>query len=117
MRPHIGRARGTLLALAVLAPLLAGCSTNPVTGRRELSLVSPAKEEQIGREGYLAVVAEYGVYEDPAIQQYVNEVGQRLAKVSQLPNLEWHFTVVDDPAVNAFAMPGGYIYITRGILA
>jgi predicted Zn-dependent protease len=103
--------------LLALTALLAGCATNPVTGRREFSLVSAAQEEQIGREGYTAVLAEYGTYEDPAVQRYVNEVGQKLAKVSQLPNLDWHFTVVDDPAVNAFAMPGGYIYITRGILA
>jgi len=124
MSPHRGCARPAsrptplaALALLAVAAALAGCATNPVTGRRELSLVSPAQEDQIGREGYQAVVAEYGVYDDPAVQQYVNEVGQKLAKVSQLPNLTWHFTVVDDPAVNAFAMPGGYIYITRGILA
>jgi predicted Zn-dependent protease len=106
------------LALAALVlELLTGCATNPVTGRREFSLVSTAQEDQMGREGYTAVVAEFGIYGDSTVQRYVNGVGQRLAKVSHLPDLDWHFTVIDDPAVNAFAMPGGYIYITRGILA
>src|SRR5215475_14265562 len=71
----------------------------------------------MGREGYTAVLAEYGAYEDSTVQAYVSGVGRKLGRASHLPNLEWHFTVLDDPAVNAFAMPGGYIYITRGILA
>jgi predicted Zn-dependent protease len=104
---------GALLALA----LLCDCATNPVTGRREFSLVSAAQEAQMGKEGYGAVLAEYGAYEDSTVQRYVAGVGMRLAKVSHLPDLDWHFTVIDDPSVNAFAMPGGYIYITRGILA
>jgi predicted Zn-dependent protease len=107
----------TVAALLASAALLAGCATNPVTGRRELSLVSAGQEDRIGREGYAAVVAEYGTYGDSTVQRYVNDVGQRLARVSHLPTLDWHFTVIDDPAVNAFAMPGGYIYVTRGILA
>ncbi len=104
-------------AAALLVLLLAGCATNPVTGRREFSLVSPQQEAQIGREGYAAVLAEYGAYEDSTLQRYVRDIGLRLAKVSHQPGLDWHFTVIDDPSVNAFAMPGGYIYITRGILA
>lgn len=112
------RPAGVVALAAVLAALLvAGCATNPVTGRRQFSLVSAGQEEQIGREGYAAVLAEYGAYEDSTVQRYVDGIGQRLAKVSHLPNLDWHFTVIDDPSVNAFAMPGGYIYITRGILA
>jgi predicted Zn-dependent protease len=110
----------TLAAALVLATLLlatAGCATNPVTGRKELSLVSTGQELQIGRDGYPAVIQEYGKYGDDALAAYVDSVGQRVAKTSHLPNLEWHFTVLDDPTVNAFAMPGGYIYITRGILA
>ncbi len=103
---------------AVLALLLCGaCATNPVTGRRELSLVSSDQEMQIGKEGFAAVVEEYGQYGDAGLSAYVDSVGQRVGRASHLPNLAWHFTVLDDPAVNAFAMPGGYIYITRGILA
>jgi predicted Zn-dependent protease len=117
------RARSTAATRSVLAfvllasAALLSCAKNPVTGKREINLVSTGQEEQMGREGYPAVVAEYGIYGDSTIQRYVNDVGQRLAKNSHLPNLEWHFTVIDDPAVNAFAMPGGYIYITRGIMA
>ncbi len=104
-----------LLAAALLA--LGGCAVNPVSGRRQLSLVSASQELQIGREGYGAVVGEYGAYDPQGVQTYVDSVGQRLARVSHLPDLAWHFTVLDDPTVNAFAMPGGYIYVTRGILA
>ncbi|MGH7730759.1 MAG: M48 family metalloprotease [Candidatus Eiseniibacteriota bacterium] len=107
----------SLVIATLLAALLAGCATNPVTGRREFSLVSAGQEAQMGREGFPAVVAEYGIHEDSTTQRYVEGIGRRLAKVSHLPDLEWHFTVIDDPSVNAFAMPGGYIYVTRGILA
>ncbi len=105
-----------LFALVVLGILVPACATNPVTGRREISLVSPQQELQMGLEGYKAVSVEYGLYDDPALQAYVDSVGQRVARVSHMPSLAWHFTVIDDPTVNAFAMPGGYIYITRGIL-
>ena len=57
-----------------------------------------------------------GIYDDAALQQYVSDIGLRLARTSDRPNIPWHFAVVDQPAVNAFALPGGYIYITRGIL-
>ncbi len=105
------------LVACVLLSLVAACATNPVSGKREFSLVSSEQELQMGREGHPAVLAEYGAYDDPDLQAYVDSVGQSLARGSHLPNLEWHFTVLDDPAVNAFALPGGYIYITRGILA
>jgi predicted Zn-dependent protease len=103
----------------VLSVLLAvaGCATNPVSGRHEFSLVSSNKEVEIGRDGYAAILSEYGAYDDPKVAAYVDSVGQALARVSHLPSIKWTFTVLDDPVVNAFAMPGGYIYITRGILA
>jgi len=107
----------TAHALLVLAVTLGACAVNPVTGKRELSLVSADQELAIGKEGYTATMAEYGVLEDARLAAYVDSVGQQLAKRSELPQLKWHFTVLDDPTVNAFAMPGGYIYITRGILA
>ena len=71
----------------------------------------------MGSEGYKAVVTEYGVYESPGLKSFTDSIGQAVARVSHQPNLEWHFTLLDDPVVNAFAMPGGYIYVTRGILA
>src|SRR5262249_50828002 len=105
------------VCLIPLIAALASCATNPVTGKSEFSLVSSAQEAQMGKEGYPAVVAEYGIYADTTLQAYVDSVGQRVAKVSHLPNGPWKFTLLEDTAVNAFAMPGGYIYITRGILA
>jgi len=104
------------LALA-LAATLAACATNPATGDREFSLMSEAQEIQLGKEMDPQVRQQMGVYEDAELQRYVSSVGMRLARASERPNLPWQFTVVDEPAVNAFALPGGYIYITRGILA
>ena len=106
-----------IAAWVALSALASGCATNPVTGKSQFSLVSAQQELAIGRDGYPAMLSEYGAYDDPRAAAYVDSVGQKLAAVSQLPNLDWHFTVLDDPVVNAFAMPGGYIYITRGILA
>jgi predicted Zn-dependent protease len=92
------------------------CATNPATGRREFTLMSEAQEIGIGRESDPQIKAEMGVYDDPELQKYVSDLGLRLARLSERPNLPWQFTVVDQPAINAFAVPGGFIYITRGIL-
>jgi predicted Zn-dependent protease len=104
-----------LLAFTVAVAATA-CATNPVTGRRELSFMSEAQEISMGRELDAQVRQEMGVYQDDDLQRYVQELGMQLAKRSQRPNLPWSFAVLDSPAVNAFALPGGYIYITRGIL-
>ncbi len=94
----------------------AACATNPATGRRELSLMSEAQEVSLGRESDAQIREEMGVYDDPALQRYVSDIGLRLAKASERPGLPWQFTVVDQAAINAFALPGGFIYVTRGIL-
>jgi predicted Zn-dependent protease len=94
----------------------AGCATNPATGQRQFSLMSEEQELEAGRQNDAQVRTEMGVYGDRALQEYVTGVGMRLAGISERPNLPWHFTVVDAPAINAFALPGGYVYITRGIL-
>ena len=77
--------------------------------------MSEAQEIAIGREADAQIQQEMGVYEDTALQQYVEEIGFELAAASHRPELPWQFTAVDSPAVNAFALPGGYIYLTRGI--
>jgi predicted Zn-dependent protease len=100
----------------LLLALVAACATNPVTGEREFTLMSESQEIAMGRESDVQVRAEMGVYNDPALAKYVSDIGLRLAKISERPNLPWQFTVVDQPAINAFALPGGFIYITRGIL-
>ena len=104
-----------IVPIALLA-LVAACATNPVTGRRELAFMSEAQEISIAQESDPQIKAEMGVYNDPELQSYVSEIGLRMAKISERPNLPWRFTVVDVPAVNAFAVPGGGIYITRGIM-
>jgi predicted Zn-dependent protease len=118
MSARVRRQQITVSALSVaIAATLAACATNPATGDKEFSLMSEAQEVQLGQEMDGQVRREMGVYDDAELQRYVSEVGMRLARASERPNLPWHFTVVDEPAVNAFALPGGYIYITRGILA
>ena len=104
-----------LLPLFV-ALLITACATNPVTGKRELSFMSEAQEISVGRELDAQVRQEMGLYENDDLQRYVQDLGMRLARSSQRPNLPWSFAVLDSPAVNAFALPGGFIYITRGIL-
>jgi predicted Zn-dependent protease len=105
-------------AAAVAAlPVLAACATNPATGKSELMLVSEEQEIQMGREADRDVGASIGLYPDQDLQAYVERIGRALAADSERPKLPWTFRVVDDPAVNAFALPGGFIYVTRGILA
>ena len=116
--PSLGKQVGTPLVVALtLAVLVGACATNPVTGRREFALMSEAQEISLGRELDVEVRREMGVYEDQELQQYVEDIGLRLAADSHRPDLPWHFTVVNVTAVNAFALPGGYIYLTRGIMA
>ena len=100
-----------------LALVFAGCAQNPVSGRANFVTMSESQEVQVGREEDVKVRQEYGVYDNKALQQYVNEVGQRLGKASHRPNIQYTYVVVDSPEINAFALPGGYIYITRGILS
>ncbi len=102
--------------IALVFLTTASCAVNPVTGQRELSLVSEGQEIQIGREADASVTASLGLLEDEAWQTYVQSLGERMARASERPNLPWTFHVVDDPVVNAFALPGGFIYVTRGIL-
>ena len=108
-----------LSALMLSGALLAGCGSavnNPVTGQAERSVMSESAEIAEGRKSHAQVLQEYGVLQNPRVQAYVNGIGQRLAQQSQRANLQWTFTVLDSPEINAFALPGGYVYITRGIM-
>ena len=105
----------TLWGLITVA--LSSCAVNPATGERQLILISENREIQMGREADIAITAQLGLYDDPELAAYVEEIGFRLQAVAERPNLPWTFRLVDDPIVNAFALPGGFIYITRGILA
>jgi predicted Zn-dependent protease len=115
---RFGGAQTLVVAVTVLTTVLtAACATNPVTGKRQMSLLSEAEEAAIGQQQDAEIRREMGVYDDRALQQYVTEIGEQIARTSHRPNLPWTFTIVDSPAINAFALPGGYIYVTRGILA
>lgn len=105
--------RRTILLSALL---LAGCATNPVTGRRELSLIPESQEIQMGREASTGDVARVGEYANPAAQALVKGIGQQIAAKSERPGLPWEFHLLDDAAVNAFAYPGGFIFVTRGLM-
>jgi predicted Zn-dependent protease len=110
--PLLTRAGAVLCTLA-----LTHCATNPVTGNPNFVTMSESQEISTGRNEDKKVREQYGSYDDPALQRYVNDIGQRLAKASHRAGLQYQFLVVDSSQVNAFALPGGYIYITRGILA
>lgn len=96
---------------------LAGCATNPVTGGQDLVLMSEKDEIAIGRQAHQQVLQEYAVYNDAELQGYVQYVGGKLAEKSHRPGLSYRFTVLDSQDVNAFALPGGWIYITRGLMS
>lgn len=111
------RNRMRACAMAALTCVLAaGCATNPVTGRRQLALISEPQEIQLGRQSAQEVGQQLGLVENEALQQYVQRVGEELARESERPSLPWTFRVVDDPTPNAFALPGGFIFMTRGMM-
>jgi predicted Zn-dependent protease len=93
-----------------------GCATNPATGKSQIMLISEQQEIELGEREDANTVANFGLYDSPQLQDYVATVGLSLAQTSERPNLPWSIKVLDDPIVNAMALPGGYVYLTRGIL-
>ena len=108
--------RGVRLVISVSLTCLVGCATNPVTGEREFVMMSEAQEIELGRESDAQVREQMGLYDDEALQQYVEQIGFEMAARSHRPDLPWSFAIVDSSVVNAFAIPGGFIYLTRGIM-
>ncbi|MCJ7663161.1 MAG: M48 family metalloprotease, partial [Desulfobacterales bacterium] len=104
------------LFIIILSFITAGCATNPVTQKREIMLFSDQDEIKMGKEGNDAVLIQFGKYDDSALQGYIDQVGQNIARVNHRKELPYHFMVVDSAVLNAFALPGGYVYITRGLL-
>lgn len=108
----------TVSSLVVATLLLFNsCATNPATGKRNINFVSEEKEIAMGREADPQIVAQFGLYADPELQRFIKEKGQQMAKISHRSHLNFEFKVVDSPVINAFAVPGGYVYFTRGIMA
>ncbi len=94
----------------------AACAVNPATGARQLSLVSESQEIEMGQQSAAEVRSSIGLYPDSSAQAYVSTIGRKIAATTERPNLPWSFQIVEDPAVNAFALPGGFVFVTRGIL-
>ena len=105
--------------ILLASPLLttAGCAVNPATGQRQFILMSESEEIQMGREADGPITESLGLYESDELQAAVSSIGNELASRSERPQLPWSFKLVDDPMVNAFALPGGFIFVTRGIMA
>ena len=107
--------RTRFISFAVLC-LASACVTNPVTHNSELATVSQSGEIKMGRDVDRYLVATRRFYDDSAWERYVQQLGLRLAAKCERPELPWTFRVLDDPGVNAFALPGGFVYVTRGML-
>jgi predicted Zn-dependent protease len=116
MRVVVQRFRVAYLALLLIG-IQTGCARNPVTGQLQLALIPEAQEIEMGRQGAAEVERSIGLVPDTALQNYVQRLGLQMARTSERPNLPWRFGVVDDPTPNAFALPGGPIYFTRGMLS
>ncbi|AHM61271.1 peptidase M48 Ste24p [Flammeovirgaceae bacterium 311] len=106
----------TSLIVAVVL-MFTSCATNPVTGRRQVSLVSTEQEIAMGQQADPQIVAQFGLYESPELQRFIQNKGQQMAAVSHRSELNYEFKILDSPVINAFAVPGGYVYFTRGIMA
>lgn len=117
MQKLIFRHVSQLLFLSLSLLIIQGCATNPVTGKRQISFISEQQEIEMGKGYDPQVVAEMGVYENAAMQSFLTQEGNAMAAQSERPNLPWTFRLVDSDVVNAFAVPGGFVYFTRGIMA
>jgi predicted Zn-dependent protease len=106
-----------ILWIPLLVLMASSCATNPVSGQQDFVTLSEAEEIEQGKAYHQTILAQYGVYDDPDLQKYVTRIGQELAANSHRSQLKFTFTLLDSPEINAFALPGGYVYITRGIMA
>ncbi|MGH6931232.1 MAG: M48 family metalloprotease [Dongiaceae bacterium] len=117
--PKTRRVLSLIALLSLFVTTLPGCTVNPATGQSTFTgLMSESEEQRIGRDSHPKVLTAFGgAYEDVELQRYIDSIGQLLARASDRPDQRYIFTVLDSPIVNAFAVPGGYIYLTRGLLA
>jgi predicted Zn-dependent protease len=105
-----------LIVSVLLLLFLVGCAVNPATGGANLVLMTENREKEIGLEEHEKVMSSMSLFEDEQLVAYVKKIGNKMAMVSHRPNLEYHFHVIDSPEINAFALPGGYVYVNRGLL-
>ena len=109
--------RTSILSALASIVLTCACAVHPVTLQQEFNIVSESKELSIGRRAHPQIIKEFGYYHNPVLQRYVDGIGQKLAAVCRRRDISYHFTILDSDMVNAFAVPGGYVYVTRGLLA
>ena len=110
--------KSTLLTSLILSLFFFNnCARNPVTGKRQVVLMSEAQEIAMGKEADAQIIAQYGLYDDKTLQSFITEKGKKMAAISHRPNINYEFKIVDSDVINAFALPGGYVYFTRGIMA
>lgn len=106
-----------ILFTFLLLIFVAACSVNPVTGKKELMLLTDDQERALGLESDPGIVASFGLYDNATLQEFINKKGKEMGAVSHRPEVPYEFKILDSPVVNAFALPGGFVYFTRGILA
>ncbi len=106
-----------IVSFIILLTIITSCAVNPVTGKKQLSFMSEAQEIAMGQSSDPAILAQFGLYPDDELQAFIEEKGQEMAEISHRSYLDFEFKVVDSDVVNAFAVPGGYVYFTRGIMA
>ncbi|WP_235299353.1 M48 family metalloprotease [Portibacter marinus] len=112
----INRLSITSIILCIIT-VIPACIRNPVTGRKQVSFMTPEQEEQIGAQNDPVIVSQFGLYEDQQLQSFIKQKGQQMVARSHTPDEDFEFKILDSPVINAFALPGGYIYFTRGIMA
>ena len=114
------RIKSNLIALLVVTLsilIVQACAVNPVTGKKEIMLVSEAQELAMGQQSDPGIIANFGLYDNEQLQNFINVKGKEMGAISHRPDLDYKFRILDSPVINAFAVPGGYVYFTRGILA
>lgn len=117
MQPYAHIQPISYLYLLIFLILGTSCAKNPVTGKRDFMLLSKKGELALGQQSDPGIIAAYGLYDDEKIQSFIKSKGLQMARISHRPELDYQFRILDSPVVNAFAVPGGYVYFTRGIMA
>lgn len=105
------------ILVTAIVLLTNSCSVNPVTGKKQVVFISEEQEIAMGKEADPQILQQFGLYEDKELQEFITTQGNKMAAVSHRPDLDYHFRIVDSEVLNAFAVPGGYVYFTRGIMA
>ncbi len=106
-----------LICLGASLLLTNSCAVNPVTGKKQIVLMSESQEIAMGADADPQIVAQYGLYENKILQEFITQKGNEMSAISHRPDLKYEFKIVDSEVLNAFAVPGGYVYFTRGIMA